>query len=70
MISKIEWVAGGILGLYESAKAQTDRMTAAELNDLKHACHECSNHERWTVRTAAEMMRVAAENTIEERKAK
>jgi hypothetical protein len=43
-------------------------LTAAQISDLKHQCAEASTSKLWSLRTAAEVVDVACEIIIEERK--
>jgi chromosome condensin MukBEF complex kleisin-like MukF subunit len=66
----IDSMSNGLLSAAVLRKAEMEKLSKLELEDLIHRCGEVSNSPDWSVRTSVQMHKELAELIIEERKLK
>jgi hypothetical protein len=67
MNSKVQRISEALLATVEAEQASMRQLTTWELTELEHEMEHLRNHQAFSIRTAAEMVRVAAKQEREAR---
>lgn len=69
MNANLQRVQDRLLGLYHECRESMDGVPASDIEELRHQVEHALNHQDWTARTAAEIIRTACTMELEARRA-